>query len=556
MASDRPTRQRRIERIAAALTVVIVPAVLTVAGWTTQEFPARADRYLFAQNGETILDGGTVYRDCWNNKPPGMTWLNAAVLLVGARSTYAVTLAAILAGLAAVGVTAWALAQVFGRGIAVVATLMFTVLLAQRSIEGVTNGAEFYTMVADAFAAVLAIGSMARQGRAAVRWALLAGACWGVAGLMKQTGAAGPMAAGLAALLALLVGPVRFRWLARCAVMGAGAAVVVGIAAAVLYWQGALADAYHASVTYNLDLLGGGWAAWWPRPSHFIYQAKPLAWVLLPAALGAIVTYAPDSPPPQPQARPADTMPPRPRASLGRTGPGSGRLPRVVVAFLVIWFIVALYGVGLGSSHMPRYWHGVFIPMIWLVAQGLRFIAGACRTDIGRNRWTVRAGVIVLAASYLPTPCYNVYADAIRAYHYAHDDSERRRLADVGRRIADLTQPDDEIYVWAYQPGVYRYAHRRAACRFAGLDKVATTHPNAGAIAREIADTLRDRRPKLIAVAAPRLAELRDDYVRRIRIDGLNDWFEEHYEETDRIHGFVLFLRQTETDPSILRDGG
>ena len=92
------------ERIAFVLVVVLVPVVLAVAGWTTQEHPNRIDRYLFEHMGQTVLAGGTVYLDCWDNKPPGLCWWNALVLLIGGGSSYAVTFAAVLAAISAIAV--------------------------------------------------------------------------------------------------------------------------------------------------------------------------------------------------------------------------------------------------------------------------------------------------------------------------------------------------------------------------------------------------------------------------------------------------------------------
>ncbi len=530
-----------VERIAFALVIVLVPIVLAVAGWTTQEHPNRIDRYLFEYMGETVLAGGTVYLDCWDNKPPGLCWWNALVLLIGAGSSYAVTVATVLAAISAVAVTGWGVARLYGRLVASATMLLFALVMSQRYYDALTDGSEFYAMVAETFAAAFLVRAMMRCGTALEQWhgwesllcAFLTGLAWGVAGMMKQTGAAGPIAASLALIVFLVVGPApRRRWLGRFIVMGTGTFLVVGAVAAVLYRQGALSEAYYAAVTFNLDPSNAGGAMWGFTLSDLmrqLVQVEPLMGVGLLAAVGAIVTFIPHTPGDEHQAGEAA------RPSL---------LPRSVVVVLLAWSVVAMYGVMLGPNHMPRYWHALFAPGMWLAAQGIRFTLDTCIRGSRRRNWTAALGALALATVLLRHLPYNVYADAFCAHHYATTKSERGRLIRVGRRIETLTEPTDQIYVWGYSPGVYRFSSRQAACRFAGLDKLNNNGAGARAIASEILASLRARRPKLIAVERHRRGELLSNRAQAVAMDGLTDWFLGNYEPAETVDGFFLYVRR------------
>ena len=214
---------------------------------------------------------------------------------------------------------------------------------------------------------------------------------------------------------------------------------------------------------------------------------------------------------------------------------------------LLVWLAIALYGVMVGPNHNPRYWHAVFAPGIWLVAQGVRFALDVYGSGDRRARCTaIIGGGALVVMLFGPLP-FNIRDDAIRAVHYVLRDNERARLQAVGRRIAELSAPDDEIYVWGYSAGVYRFSGRRAACRFAGLDKLNNNGPRAHRIAAEIVATLRARRPAVIAVGERLYDDLLDNRACAVSVDGLAEWFTGNYVLDGAVPDFLLFvLRDTE----------
>ncbi|HEX6492249.1 MAG TPA: glycosyltransferase family 39 protein [Candidatus Dormibacteraeota bacterium] len=200
------------------------------------EPPWSADEGTYANIGRSLDLGGVLYRTVWDNKPPGVYWLAAAVSSGGA-SVLRVRVA--LCVLVAAGA---ALVWVAGRRLGspragLVAALLFAVLASVPNFDGNQLNAEIP-------GAVFALAGMAllvaRFPTGRVR-AAGAGALLGAALLFKATFAADVLA-GLAvpALAALAAGrrPGRAE-IAPTALIGAGALAAVGLALVPLALQGA-----------------------------------------------------------------------------------------------------------------------------------------------------------------------------------------------------------------------------------------------------------------------------------------------------------------------------
>lgn len=554
-------------RVGCALAIVLVPCILAVAAWTSGEFPNRHDRYHFEHMGETILRGGTVYLDCWDNKPPGLPWWNAFVLWIGGGSTYAVTAACAMVGVAAVAITALGVARVLGRTVAAVTALIFALVLAQRYFDALTDGSEFHMMAADCAAATFAVWSLTARGGRAAGCALLAGVAWGVAGLFKQTGVVGPIAVAVCVIPATIYAPPpRGQWFLRALVAAVGAALVMGGAVLVLHEQGALREAYRAVVEVNLVPQTAGQRVGAFNLWRCVRQLEPINGVALLAVCGAIGGVVRSRAGAGTGAGHATLEPPthaRGLATLAGAAQGESRegaatsleptdppgLSRGIVAFLIVWAVVAVWAVGVGPSHMPRYWHGLFAPLMWLVAQGVGQSLGVLGGVGGRLRITAAIGVLALTWIFFSPLVHNVYADALRAYHYQQDESERQRFMHVGESIRSLTSDDDHVFLWGYGAGIYRFSGRRCALRFSGIEKLDSDPAYGDWMSMEIFEGLRRDPPALVVMETQRYETLCDDLAGMVRMPGLSDWFHEHYAPHGVVDRFTFFVRRSEPAP-------
>jgi hypothetical protein len=167
----------------------------------------------------------------------------------------------------------------------------------------------------------------------------------------------------------------------------------------------------------------------------------------------------------------------------------------------------------------------------------------------GRLRITAAIGVLALAWIFFSPLVHNVYADALRAYHYQQDESERQRFMHVGEAIRSLTSDDDHVFLWGYGAGVYRFSGRRCALRFSGIEKLDSDPAYGDWMSIEIFEGLRRDPPALVVMETQRYETLCDDLAGMVRMPGLSDWFHEHYAPHGVVDRFTFFVRRSEPAP-------
>ena len=65
-----------------AVAAVAVVAFLAIGAWASYWAEQRNDQYQLITLGQCVYDGGELYLDCWENKPPGIAWINALGLVL------------------------------------------------------------------------------------------------------------------------------------------------------------------------------------------------------------------------------------------------------------------------------------------------------------------------------------------------------------------------------------------------------------------------------------------------------------------------------------------
>ncbi len=87
----------RVQRSTLIVALVIMAGLLAAnfliqIGVDPSYHNMGTDSGTFAYCGEVIHQGGLMYRDCWDNKPPGVYYLNAAAILLGGNNPFAIWL--------------------------------------------------------------------------------------------------------------------------------------------------------------------------------------------------------------------------------------------------------------------------------------------------------------------------------------------------------------------------------------------------------------------------------------------------------------------------------
>jgi hypothetical protein len=417
--------------------------------------PAGGDQGLYVYAGQRILAGDVMYRDVWDQKPPGIACLYAVLWRVWPHES--VVPAADF--LAAAGIAA--LLVLLGRrrfteqtgfGAAALFLVLGDPSLQRNSGVYVRGQCEPFI----ALAVVAALVLLAAQARRP--WhSVLAGVCLAAAFWFKYNAIAYGLPAALA-VQAWTPGVRRGRraLLSDLMWMGLGFAAVLAGVCAYFAWHGALLDLYLATVAYNLRYSGETFAG---TASLLLYPvAMPLRraqldllWYL--GGLGSLLLLS--------RIRSDWSV----RVTLG-------------------WLLAAILSIQINGRDLPNYFVQANAPLALAAAAGLATLAW-------RSTW-IRIGVagVLLAGLWrvgteptrgprlggLPGLVENVRFDAARATGRVDRITYLRRFKGVkfdALEIDDLaryvraTSPSDPVFIFGFSGGsVCWKSGRVSATRF------------------------------------------------------------------------------------------
>jgi hypothetical protein len=134
---------------------------------------------------------------------------------------------------------------------------------------------------------------------------------------------------------------------------------------------------------------------------------------------------------------------------------------------MLLWWVAQTALALMGPSQSMRYWQATFPAMLWLTGMGIRHLEDTFqRLEKGRRTVLVVLCATVVLLLARPLVDHYKYGLATSYLAYKSDDRQRDRLEAIGQEVHALTLPEEPIYVWAYDAGVYVYSSRRPASRF------------------------------------------------------------------------------------------
>jgi len=505
------------------------------------------DDQMFGYFGWRIAQGATVYVDVWDNKPPGIYWINALGFLLGGGSylgVIALCAVAIVGSLAAFFVIC---ASVYFRGAAAIATILAAFFVTHGYFQAGANRTETFLILLELTAVALYFRGFVRD-RSWI-W-FLAGLCCGCAFMFKQVGLAAWGAMGLHTIA--LVAMRELPWstgLRRCLLLVWGAAAAVGAAVATLAWQGALDDAVYAVYTFNQAYFEAGNSSFSNTfvNRHFLtLHMFPI--LLLPvlmaiaAVIHAVLWWL------RPQLRPAEVE--RPIRAFRPA------VPHYMMLF-VVWYGAALYGAVL-SPHFFRHYLVPTLPPLLLMGG---YLINVLKTEASLLR-RMQQRIAVTAAFVLMG--YLAWAGQVRqlevlstVWVYRFEQNKNADWEDVGAHLARLTRPDDLVQCFDYLPGVYLHARRLNASRYTTLEKIGQLRETQTAemIRQSVIADLQRTRPVALVMHSGDYVEM--EYMltttqpdpARTPIDSLGRWLFPHMKDNYRLaldvadHGIYIFMR-------------
>jgi len=397
----------------------------------TYDEPLEFDSALYAILGHELLAGRHLYSDLWDIKPPAIHVTYAVAELLagyGPRQIYLLSVATAIATLLGVYVAGAALSGARVAGLW--AALFWTVIWAAPGLEANQPNSEVFANACSIWAFALMVG--ARNGGFQVRRWLLIGALFALSILYK------PMVIGIPILLAgihLAWAPDLRRTLGQIGVTATTAAAMGLAVCGYFLAVGRFTDFYNVMIIHNRYYTGSitanilqGLQADNLLPSYL----NPLAPLAILGAFGL---------------------------ALGLLKPG--RRPWALLAGLVIGTEIAICLPGKFFLHYYQFW---LPPLAVGAGWALQELGQLAKKDEGSRAcpWLPRlvgaAALLILMAHELPL--YRLSADQWSQRKYGDHYLIIKRM---GQELGRLLQPDETIYNWGNEVGLYFYSQRRPA---------------------------------------------------------------------------------------------
>ncbi len=535
-----------LRELVLVMVLIIAPLIALsqfIAYWRIDV----VDDQMFGYFGWRIANGATVYLDVWDNKPPGIYWINAIGMLVVGGSYFgviAMCAAAMVAAHVAFFVTA---ASVYHRSAAALTTILLSFYLTHAFYTGGTNRTETFLVAFELAAVALYMRGWARD-----RWWTwyVAGGLCGAAFLFKQVGLAAWGCMGLHTIIMVLAGRLALGTGAkRCFLLLGGAVTTILLAAGYLASQGALQAAYYAAFAFNREYFAHGSSQFpfryvsWKLLEQHVHPILLLPLLMAAAAtIHAVLWWA------RPRFRPPEIE--QPLSAVRPVCPGYFLL-------FALWFVVAFWG-ALLSPHGFRHYLVPAIPPLLLLAGYLINVLRAETKLLRRLQQRAWVAVAVVVMGYFAAESVQLqFQEVSKVLVFRFDQKEQARWEVVGRAVRDITDPGDTIQCLGYMPGTYLVARRPNVSRYATTEKIGQLYENpvAERIARELEDALYADPPVLLVMSA-------DDYFKLYgRKEDKNwptgpqfaRWIDERYRlvaEVPRFGTIYLFKRADRLGPN------
>ncbi|MDX2199534.1 MAG: glycosyltransferase family 39 protein [Phycisphaerae bacterium] len=483
----------------AWIGVVLLPVVAIVqfiAFWRIDV----VDDQMFGYFGWRIAHGARPYLDVWDNKPPGIYWINALGYLIGFDSYLGVVALCALALVVAHVAYFFLCETVYFRPASTVATVLLSFYLPHVYFTGGTNRTETFVVAAELVSAALYA-----RGFRNLRWHffLASGFFAGVAFTFKQVGLAcwGAMLLHLALITMTRELPPR-EALRRAALLIAGLALCIGGDFVLLWVRGGMEGvnaALFATFGFNAAYFANGNSQildtftnrYFLRGHYVPIMMMPL-WLALGGVLHAIAWWI------SPETRPFGLA------------EAIGRKPVPVPKFMVwfaLWFLIAMYGAIVSPHAFRHYLVPTIAPLMLMGA----FLLNALMAELplfralARSGWTAAAfaaiaffGAEGLRRNWEEASKVYVNRFLLKGPAEPWAPAPWEKLAAVVRHC---TSPTDKIQCWGYFPGVYLNARRINTSRFTTTEKVGQLPKRVEFILHELEATLKREPPAAIVIS-------------------------------------------------------
>lgn len=447
------------------LSLLLIVLVVAAVRLPLLNLPFERDEGEYAYIAWRLGHHELPYRDWVDQKPPAIFWTYQLALKLPLDPVCAVHLMGLLWSAATAGALFLLAVRFLKPFWALTAAILFGLLSADPSLEGTAANTELF-MLLPLTLSLLAFFPAVTDRPRGLHFMILAGVLTGVAVAFKQV-------AAVNWLLLVALCPVfgareqRLRRTGQFAIWSAaGAALVWGLITAGFFLRHALADFLYNVWFHNLDYIQAvPWAVRLALCRETLASLAPsqaLVWIFAAGGLAALFIT-------------------RRRKGL---------------LFLVGWMAASLAGVSASGYFFPHYFQQ------WLPALAVAAAVGAEALDddrwwkhvSARSRRILLVGLLVLLPIRVSLPFLVSYspAEAVRKIYPGNQFAEMR---EVGRRMAQITRPDDRVFIFGSEPEVLFYAQRVSATRYIILFPLYGPYRDALDQQKAAAQEITDHRP-------------------------------------------------------------
>lgn len=408
------------------------------------------------------------YRDWIDQKPPGIFWVYQAALSLPMASICAVHLMGLLFS-AATGVAFFFLASHFVRRFwAAVSAALLVLLSADPLVQGTAANTELFMLLPLVLSQVALMSAVptATSGRHPILPALLAGVFAGVAVAFKQVAIFNwPLLVLLYALFD--TGPGRWwRTLSFTSCTIAGFSAVWGGIMWYFALQHGLKDLIYNVLTHNLEYVQA--IPWASRMKHCmrtlqsLSHSQSLVWLLAAAGL----------------AVPAITK------------------KMKVFLFLLGWVLASFAGVSASGYYFPHYFQQMLPPLVLAATLGAETLesAGFWKTLSLSARRVVLSAALCSLPVFVLCPFVFLYSPT-QAVRQIYPGSPFAEMPELAGRLAQITRPEDRVFIFGAEPELFFYAHRVSATRYIFLFPLYGPYSDAKTKQIETADEIVTHQP-------------------------------------------------------------